>query len=70
MTKPEPVIADVSIEEKSFQSLLVDDHPAVRQWLRTTLSTRPAFAVVDQPPGGEEAVEMTNHNGRANMMVG
>jgi DNA-binding NarL/FixJ family response regulator len=37
--------------------LLVDDHPVVRQGLRTLLSGRPELQVVDEASDGLEAVE-------------
>ena len=39
--------------------LVVDDHPVVRQGLRTLLGSRPEWEVVDEAQDGIEAVERT-----------
>jgi DNA-binding NarL/FixJ family response regulator len=41
--------------------LLVDDHPTVRQTLRSTLQTHPNIEVVGEASDGEEAIARVEH---------
>ena len=43
-------------EDAPIRVLIVDDHPIVRQGLRTYLSSRPGLEVVGEASDGEEAV--------------
>jgi len=43
-------------EEPTIRLLIVDDHPIVRQGLRTFLSSRPGLEVIGEASDGDEAV--------------
>ncbi|MBF8266915.1 MAG: transcriptional regulatory protein degU [Dehalococcoidia bacterium] len=45
---------------KALQVLLVDDHPVVREGLRSMLSGAPGIEVVGEAANGEEAIAMVN----------
>src|SRR2546429_42812 len=43
---------------QSLKVLLVDDHPFVREGIRSFLSDQPGFVVVGEASSGEEALEL------------
>jgi DNA-binding NarL/FixJ family response regulator len=48
-------------EQAKIRVLLVDDHPTVRQTLRSTLEANPKIEVVGEASDGEEAIARVEH---------
>jgi DNA-binding NarL/FixJ family response regulator len=49
------------ISSDKIRVLLVDDHPTVRQTLRSTLEAHPKIEVVGEASDGEEAIARVDH---------